>query len=720
MDRLSTLGQDGKWPDSEIDYKAGCSAQRANWPASSHWARIIALAAAYHGGWGLAPTSYTQNATLRAQVGAAMDWWFDRDFTNDSCLDRGGSTACPCRMPGLWNTNWFSNTIGVPQAVGKACILLSQPPSLTPTQFSNCSHITARSYAVFHRNFKPGYLAGANTMDIANIGIVSALIGAINATLVEEAYAYIHAEVQIKIGAMKDGILSDGSFAQHGGLLYNGNYGKDFINDVLELEIEAGGTRFAATGTSKAAFESLVDASRWMIYENTGTGVLHWDFVRLPRRFISFPVLDHQTTGSLQIDLNEVQALASLWDSPTLQAAYDGLKGSSGTANVGNLIGNRVFWNADYIVHRGESYVTTLKTYSSRTHNAECINSENPSGFHLADGTVYTYMKGDEYEDIAAAWDWNMIPGTTVDYDATPLQCGTENVVGLEAFVGGVSNGSVGAGVMRYTNPITRSFSFQKAWFFFPKDIQHISILILNSNSDAPVFSILDQRKRRGTVYIDSIPYFESLSSIEGNFTRPHSLFHDHTGYVFSPEVPILSISAGFRTGSWASLGISAQPNETVDLFAAWLPHDPDDLSHPFSYTVFPARDGPTQFFEEAFANPINTFSETVDITAAQDMRHGIVIIVFWNDEGGAVDVPASWNSTMRLRLESDSALVLMLDKSSWSVTVSDPTQLLIEATITVEVKDEDPLLEWSTILDVQFPKNNGMAGSSVKTTLLQ
>lgn len=51
-------------------------------------------------------------------------------------------------------------------------------------------------------------------------------------------------------------------------------------NDVLELEIEAGGTRFATMGSSRVALESLMDASQWMIYQNTVTGVLHWDFVR--------------------------------------------------------------------------------------------------------------------------------------------------------------------------------------------------------------------------------------------------------------------------------------------------------------------------------------------------------------------------------------------------------------------------------------------------------
>jgi hypothetical protein len=38
--RLQTLGPDGSWPASEIDYTTGCPARRANWPASNHWARI--------------------------------------------------------------------------------------------------------------------------------------------------------------------------------------------------------------------------------------------------------------------------------------------------------------------------------------------------------------------------------------------------------------------------------------------------------------------------------------------------------------------------------------------------------------------------------------------------------------------------------------------------------------------------------------------------------
>lgn len=61
---------------------------------------------------------------------------------------------------------------------------------------------------------------------MASIGVNLALLTS-NSTLINEAYDRINAEVIIQPGVMVDGIKPDGSFGQHSGLLYNGNYGKD-------------------------------------------------------------------------------------------------------------------------------------------------------------------------------------------------------------------------------------------------------------------------------------------------------------------------------------------------------------------------------------------------------------------------------------------------------------------------------------------------------------
>ncbi|KAF8527249.1 chondroitin AC/alginate lyase [Gautieria morchelliformis] len=136
--------------------------------------------------------------------------------------------------------------------------------------------MTARAFDIFQRPDKPGFLVGANALDVSSIGIALGLLSD-NASIVADAHDCVHNEVQAQSGFQLDGIQQDGSFSQHQGLLYNGNYGKDYSNDVWELEIEAGGTRFAATGPSRTAFENLMNVSQWMIYQNTVTGVLHWD-----------------------------------------------------------------------------------------------------------------------------------------------------------------------------------------------------------------------------------------------------------------------------------------------------------------------------------------------------------------------------------------------------------------------------------------------------------
>ena len=63
-------------------------------------------------------------------------------------------------------------------------------------------------------------------------------------------------------------------------MIHSGNYGKDFANNVMALEIEAGGTEFAANDTGIDAFETLWDGNQWMVVYNTLTSVLHWDLVR--------------------------------------------------------------------------------------------------------------------------------------------------------------------------------------------------------------------------------------------------------------------------------------------------------------------------------------------------------------------------------------------------------------------------------------------------------
>ncbi|KAG6906113.1 hypothetical protein DXG01_015861 [Tephrocybe rancida] len=725
---LSTLDSNGKWPDSQINYATGCNAQEASWPAQSHWSRINTFAAAWHGGFKNA-AQWAGDAQLRTAISNAMNFWFSQDFPIPACIDSGGTAACPCSTPGFWNTNWSGNIVLIPTWVGQVCLLLGD--SLTASERSGCSTITGRAYATFQTGINGvKAITGANTLDIASIGIDLGLSTS-NMTLVLDAYAKVHSELSIKDGIKADGIRADGSFGQHSGIIYNGNYGKDYANDILALELAADDTEFQATSTSKAAFTTLLDANQWMIFRNVLTGVLHWDFVSISLalvffdrlahrrqqsvlgRIIGLPVSLNQPTANLRMNLTQIQVLGQKWNSPAISQIFDNLALNTTDANAGALEGNRMFYANDYMVQRGKGYVTTLRMYSTRTQNTECTISQNPFGFHLADGTLYTYLQGNEYEDIFASWDWNLIPGITVDYNATPLTCDTVRKTGTQSFVGGASDGSIGVAAMHYQTPTTKTLSWRKTWFFLEDDVQFVMVAKLTSTTSAPVFTVLDQRRHSGDVFMNGV------AASSGNFTSVDSLWHGGVGYSFdASNTNALSLQLGERTGSWQAIGTSPQPPTTVDLFAAWLNHT--DLTASVSYAIYPATTL-TSFQQKTQASNIEVIRNDGSISALLDIAHHTAMLVYWDDAGGSVDLPSTTGiASMTITSTGNAAVIAHTD--TWVVTVSDPTQTLTTLTLNFTFGagpiPPDWVMSRSKVWTLNLP-TGGFAGSSVTQSLV-
>ncbi|KAJ3574860.1 hypothetical protein NP233_g1480 [Leucocoprinus birnbaumii] len=737
---LNSLGADGKWPDSEVDYTTGCAARRANWPAQTHWQRILVMAAAWHGGL-IGGEQFVNDSALHDKISLAMDYWFGRDLTNLQCLNNGGTASCPCDNPGnlLWNTNWYSNVILIPSLAGQSCLLLND--SLTLTQFDHCLAMTGRSYDLFLQPIKQvSFLTGANILDVAKLGIDGALLN-INVTQITDAYRRIHNEVVIHQEVGSDGIRPDGSFGQHGGLLYNGNYGYVFSNDVLDLEISAAQTQFAAPPDSQSAFASLFDGDRWMLFRNTLTQVLHWDFSTLPR-FITFPVADGQPSASINMNLTEVGVLGQLWNSSIL-SDFATLSGQGKTSNAGDLVGNRMFWDNDYMVHRGRNYVSTLKMLSTRTQNSECTNTQNPFSFHLADGTHYTYIKGNEYEDIAASWDWNLIPGITTDYGGTNLSCGQAAAHGVETFVGGVTTGEIGIAVMRYTNPLTKALHWQKTWFFLDDDVQYTMVANLSVTSGKPVYSVLDQRRHDGAIFVGEGIVGDDGDSLDGLFGgggsgsgsgsgtveqlpsgplnqtifSPNSLWHGDVGYVFNTlsDDDSLHVITGEKTGNWSLIGTSTQPPTTVDLFTAYIEHGTADLNNSISYTMFPG----TQYHEFTYKQSqtnIQEVSNDADVSAIFDERHRTAMVVFWNRSGGSVTIESGRFAPVTITANGNAAIVYRFDDAA--VYVSDPSQSLSEIEVGLKVGFGRKPSRWGWGMEKSFTiglPGSGSAGKSVR-----
>lgn len=345
---------------------------------------------------------------------------------------------------------------------------------------------------------------------------------------------------------------------------------------------------------------------------------------------------------------------------------------------------------------------------------------------------MYTYLKGNEYEDIEAAWDWNcesnfpaltatakhlaVIPGTTVDYHATPLSCGTAEHTGLNAFVGGVSTGQTGIAAMSFTNPTTRSLSWKKAWFFLPDDVQVVLLPTLTSNGTAPVFSVLDQKRHNGPVLVDGAP----VTPQHTNFSRPRSLWHDGVGYLLDGTVP-LSVDVQNKTGNWSALGISAQGLETVDLFAAWLNHGVGGAARaPVAYTVFPAVSQKV-FMKKAGNTRVQTVRNDAGVSAVYDAVRRTAMFVFWNSAGGSAEFsPSPFEASITVNSTANAAVIYQVD--SGNVTVSDPSQSLHSVDLTFTSNDFGKRPQnWGSDVSKQLHfdlPSGGLAGASVTHTV--
>jgi hypothetical protein len=282
---------------------------------------------------------------------SALNYWFDNDFTQSDCVDDGGIAKgnCPCGTPGLWNKNWYAQVIAVPRDAGDTCLLLRK--KLTTTQKDICTRILARSFAkVTNPTPSLGNMTGANLLDVSSNGISLGLLND-DASTLKTALEHFYGGVVISPTVAGDGIQSDGSFMQHNGLLYNGNYGKDYINDLLSIFVETKDTPLEPSVPVQNAFNTLISGSEWMIMADIKLNKLLWQYSTIGR-MVTLRYSDKLASSGVAINFKKIIDSSEGWEKEKfIDEITDRLtQPSTEDANQGNLVGTRYFYNADYMV----------------------------------------------------------------------------------------------------------------------------------------------------------------------------------------------------------------------------------------------------------------------------------------------------------------------------------------------------------------------------------
>jgi len=603
---FKTLKDDGSW--GGIDYR---DKTRAGWKAPQHLNNLTKLVLAYK-----SPKSPLQgNPKLKQGVFASLDYWLKHD---------------------LQNPNWWHNVIGVPKLLGPLLLILDN--ELTAAQRTKGVEILKRG--------KLG-MTGQNLVWVADITINRGIMER-NPDLVNNAFRRIASEIKI---TTNEGIQPDYSFHQHGKCLYNHGYGAGFAVDCSRLAGLAAETQFAFSREKiNILADYVLNGSQWMAYGSTEDYGADGREITRPRQNAKY--LRTAASNLLKLPTGrekELKALAARIADRT----------------AATLEGNRHFWRSDIMTHLRKNYYTSARMYSMRMDNTDHPhNSEGLKSHYIADGCNFLFVSGDEYKDIFPVWNWQKIPGTTVEQ--TGVFAGSPRRKGTREFVGGVSDGQYGLAVFDLKR---NKLQVHKAWLFFDQEYVCLGagITCLSQNQ---VITTVNQCYLRGDVTTFSTTETKRLSKGEHRLESPITVHHNNVAYIFDSNANVL-VSDTPQEGSWSAIN-GSQPKDKIvdDVFSLWIDHGSSPTNSKYSYVVCP---GMSARQAKAYAErpEVEVLSNTVEIQAVRHRKLRLSQMAFFK--------PGNLEIDEKTTVAVDRPCLVMIQHlgNEFRLSISDPTQKL-------------------------------------------
>mmetsp|Transcript_46705 Transcript_46705/g.105945 ORF Transcript_46705/g.105945 Transcript_46705/m.105945 type:complete len:359 (+) Transcript_46705:161-1237(+) len=312
--------------------------------------------------------------------------------------------------------------------------------------------------------------------------------------------------------------------------------------------------------------------------------------------------------------------------------------------------------------------------HSARTTSAKCVNEEGKLDEHQADGMVYLYYEGSEYDKMFPVWNWQQLPGTTIEQVPGGVRsCDYADQLAADSakmnLTGTVSDGEVGLSAMLLHSHALR---VGKATALLPRGIVNL-VSKPTVASKNPVVTTLENRRLWSNVTVATVlSATEAPTGALSPFIHTKWIYHNGTGYLLardaSGQYPNVTVEVANKTGSWETIGVHTG-DVTVWVFTATVEH-----SSPLEYVVVPGvtkeeMDG----LSDSFAGVV-VVENTEELQAVVDSDRGQVLAAF--RKGGTLEVPKTAglpaiNITVPIPLN---VLVSTGPNSGCTVTIADPT----------------------------------------------
>lgn len=636
LEYISSMLSNGTW--SEINYSDIGHVY-------THTRRNLAMAMYYR---------ENPSPTLLNKITMSVEYMFDNILNSNNLWETGGG--------------WWTRDIGIPYySYGELFIIL----------YDNLSSSIKGKFQSYLLNYaapikSDAVYTGQNSIWGAIVRLIyGSLYG--NQTYINRAIEIVNQT--ITVNSFGEGIQIDGSFHQHGNILYTGGYGQNFLLEPLKFAEFLGGTTLSLNSTKIQIIAEYFLKYLWVLHEGIE------DYLVCGREFARPFSLDavgkNATMGALAIFYNQYygslrQSILSygkwaIQKNQLIGTVYDYFAPALATILSDSTItaipthGHVHFPYSDYTTHRRENSLVSLKMISNRTQTMEEISLEGKKGWHMTDGVLMRHKTGIDWraDNVLPVLDWNLLPGTTISNIVLPIN---QTKYGINQYCGNANDGNNGISAMNYISP-DYDLQAKKSWFFFDNEI-----VCLGSNIKGTVDNVV--------TVVDQLP-LSDLSSAPTVSDKVRKI--EDNCYYFFGDVSNVSFSKANQSGKWSDIGEenSVEPiynvTYTKPIYKMTISHGSSPQYGEYSYIVFVNGDMSTNS-AKVIGDEYRVVSNNVLLHYVKNEGRGLHGLVFW--EAGQTQV-----------VDVDTPCIMLLEDvpTGRRVSVCNPTSTV--ATIRISLR---------------------------------
>ncbi|UDQ96701.1 polysaccharide lyase family 8 super-sandwich domain-containing protein [Lentisphaerota bacterium WC36G] len=534
--------------------------------------------------------------------------------------------------------NWWFNEIGAPRHVAIISVYLLN--YLTAGDLKKVVTLLSRAKIK---------LTGQNRIWLSSNAFYRALLTK-NDSLAKEALENIFSELKYA-NKTSEGIQVDNSIHQHGNQQQFGNYGLAFTRTMSYwLSVLNNTSLFPAKDKLSVLRNFMLNGQRWTCFNG------YMDINCCNRQFY----VDN-LTGKTSALLIAYKQMASI--DKTYKDKYQAFIDSNEKHDRDNILtGNKYFYRSDFLFHRRKDFIFSVKMCSNRVIGAEAGNGENQQGYYTGDGVYWLMTRNNSlYNNIFSVLDWRKLPGATIPQSDEKLPVLTwSGYKNKSDFVGGVSDGLNGCAVFEANRDGVTGL---KSYFFCDDNAVFLGANLKTKDKTKPLFTTVQQCLA------------ENLEIREWgkNAVKANSVLYIN----LNPRHKMIC-EIKKQSGSWRNVYLygSSDKVETKKILTIGFAHD--DKVDSYAYAIM------NNIGEVILnsASPFEVISNTKDVQGVEfknEKNEKFVQLIFRN--------PAEVLTSIG-KISVDKSLLLMINITSKTLTVADPTQKLSAATIKINRKN--------------------------------